>query len=78
MCAAGRLSWVADVGQVVDVCSWTIVAVSWCWSSQRIQLDDRCGKLRSVESLNACSWMIVAGRSWCWQLGRVESSEHGD
>ena len=41
-----------------------------------MQLDDRCGKLRSVESLNAarrslreaevgrvvgCSWMIVAG-----------------
>ena len=59
------------------------------------QLDDRRGKLRSVESLNAaagrslrvadvdrvidvCSWAIVAVRSWCWQIGRVESSERVD
>ena len=71
-----------------------IGAGSWCRSSRRIQQDDRCRKLRSVESLNAagqslqvaevdrvvdeCSWTIVAVRSWCWQLGRVESSERGD
>ena len=40
-------------GRVVDVRSWTIVAGSWCRSSRRIQLDDLCGKLVSVESLNA-------------------------
>ena len=34
-----------------------IVAGSRCGYSRRIQLDDRCGKLRSVELLNA------AGRS---------------
>ena len=53
-----------------------IVAGSRCGSSPRMQLDDRCGKLRSVELLNAagrslrevkvcrvveCSWTIVAG-----------------
>ena len=53
-----------------------IVAGSRCGSSRRRQLDDRCGKLRSVESLNAagrslretevgrvveCSWKIVVG-----------------
>ena len=39
-----------------------IVAGSWRRSSRWMQLDDRCGKLRSVESLE-CSWMIVVG-SW--------------
>ena len=51
-------------GRVVDVRSWTIVVGCWCRSSRRIQLDDRCGKLRSVESLNA------AGRS-LWVAGWV-------
>ena len=65
------VSWVIE-------CSWTIVAGSWGRSSRWMQLDDRCGKLRSVESLNVagwslreaevgwvveCSWTIVTG-SW--------------
>ena len=60
------------------MCAWTIVAGSWDRSSRWMQLDDRCEKLGSVESLNAagwplraaevgwvvgCSWTIVAG-SW--------------
>ena len=55
-----------------------LMRVSWGRSSRWMQLDDRCGELRSVESLNAAgwslrpagvgrvvegSWMIVAG-SW--------------
>ena len=57
-----------------------IVAGSRCGSNHRMQLDDHCGKLRLVESLNAagwslwvvevgrvveCSWMIIVG-SWGW------------
>ena len=59
-----------------EVARCAIIAGSWSRSSHRIQLDDRCRKLRSVESLNAagrslrvakvgrvveCSWTIVAG-----------------
>ena len=43
-----------------------IIAGSRCGSSRRMQLDDRCGKLRSIESLKS-SWTIIAGsrcRSW--------------
>ena len=54
-------------GRVVNVCSWTVVAGSWCRSSRRIQLDDRCRKLRSVESLNAAGRSLreaEVGRGW--------------
>ena len=38
-------------GRVVVVRSWMFVEGSWGRSSRWMQLDDRCGKLRSVESL---------------------------
>ena len=53
--------WVMSVAGMStrrEVAGCAIVAGSRCRSSRRIQLDDRCGKLRSVESLNA-----AAGRS---------------
>ena len=27
---------------------------------------------------HGCCMLECRGRSWCWQLGRVESSERGD
>ena len=44
-----------------------ILAGSQCVSSHRMQLDDRCGKLRSVESLNAAGrslWVAEVGCDW--------------
>ena len=49
---AGRSLRAAEVSRVVE-CSLMIVAESWGRSSRWMQLDDRSGKLRSVESLNA-------------------------
>ena len=34
--AARRSLWVSDVGRVMDVCGWTNVAGSWCWSTSRL------------------------------------------
>ena len=45
-----------------------LMQVSWGQSSHWMQLDDRCGQLRSVELLK-CGWTIVAGswgKSSCW------------
>ena len=52
MCAAGWLLWETEIGRVVE-CNWMFVAGSWGQSSRWMQLDDRSGKLRSVESLDA-------------------------
>ena len=44
-----------------------IVAGSRCGSSRRVQLDDRCGKLRAVKLLNAAGRSlreVEVGRCW--------------
>ena len=71
---------VMSIARMVEswMCAWTIVAGSCGRSSRWMQLDDRCGKLRSVESLvNRCPgfWQYVGltGGVSIWLLARTAS-----
>ena len=82
MWAAGCSMRVSGVGRVVEIqldvwCSWTIAAGSWGRLSQRVQLDDHCGKLVSVVAGKSISlfWQYVGltGGVSFWLLARIAS-----
>ena len=64
MSSARWMIRVAVVGRVVDGCSWTIVAGSWCQLSRRSAAGRSLRVADVGRIVDVCSWTIVAG-SWC-------------
>ena len=72
-------SWTFDKGSWCrSSCGDTarcLMLVSWDQSDRWMQLDGRCGQLRSVESLNAAGWSLRAAEvgwvvEYSWMVGR--------